>query len=312
MANEDVVGEENVPDGDMEAQRHQHGVLNHNVIDDLEDDHESIDVHGEDSYRAINDHGVINDHGEDPHEAYHEDEDLINIHDENPFENNNGQEDPIHANGELQIRRGTRIRRPSQRFLDLVNSIDENEPLSLKEALNRPNEAKWKEDVKMEYKSLMYKKTWDLVQLPQNRQPLGCKWIFKIKKKVNGSLDKYKARLVAKGYDQIESLDYNEIFSPMVRMATMRLLFGISAILDLELQQMDVKTTFLNGDLNEIVYMQQLEGFFYKETQNLVCLLGRSIYGLRQSPRMWNENISSFLLKLDFIKSIKDNGLYIL
>ena len=75
---------------------------------------------------------------------------------------------------------------------------------------------------------------------------------------------------------------------------------------------MDVKTTFLNGDLNEVVYIQQPKGFIHKETQNLVCLLSKSIYDLRQSPRMWNENISSFLLKLGFIRSIKDNGLYIL
>ena len=130
LANEDVVREKNIPHSDMEA--HQHGVLNHDVIDDLEDDHESIDVHGEDSYGVISDHGVINDHGENSHEAYYEEEDSINTHDENPFENNNGQEDPINANGESQIRRGTKVRRSSQHFLDSINSIDENEPLSLK------------------------------------------------------------------------------------------------------------------------------------------------------------------------------------
>ena len=75
---------------------------------------------------------------------------------------------------------------------------------------------------------------------------------------------------------------------------------------------MDVKSAFLNGDLNEIVYMQQSEGFIHKETQNLICLLIKLVYGLIQSPRMWNENIGSFLLKLGFIRSIKDNGLYIL
>ena len=133
----------------------------------------------------------------------------------------------------------------------------------------------------MEYKSLMDKKTWNLDQLPKDRQPLGCKWVFKIKRKVDGLLDKYKVRLMAKGYDQIEGLDYNETFSPVVKMATMRLLFAISAILDLKLQQMNVKIAFLNGDLNEIVYMQQPEGFILKETQNLICRFGKSIYGLR-------------------------------
>ena len=75
---------------------------------------------------------------------------------------------------------------------------------------------------------------------------------------------------------------------------------------------MDVKIVFLNGDLNKVIYMQQQEGFIHKETQNLVCLFGKSIYGLNQSPRMWNEKINSFLLNLGFIRSIKDNGLYIL
>ena len=151
-----------------------------------------------------------------------------------------------------------------------------------------------------------------MVQLLKNRQPLNCKWIFKFKRKIDGSLDIYKARLVAKEYDQIEGLDYNENFSLVVMMATMRILFAISAILDLELQQMNVKTAFLNGDLNEVIYMQQPEGFIHNETQNLVCLLGKSIYDLKQSPKMWNEKISSFLLKLGFIMGIKDNGLYIL
>ena len=119
-------------------------------------------------------------------------------------------------------------------------------------------------------------------------------------------------RLVAKRYDQIESLDYNETFSLVIWMATMRLLFATSTILNLEVQQMDVKTAFLNEDLNEIIYMQQQKGFIHKQTHNLICLLNKSIYGLKQSPKMWNESISSFLLKLRFIKSIKDNGVYIL
>lgn len=98
----------------------------------------------------------------------------------------------------------------------------------------------------------------------------------------------------------------------MVRIATIRLLFALLAILDLELQQMDVKTKFLNGDLDKVIYMKQPQGFIYKETENFVCLLNKSIYSLKQSPRMWNEHSKSFLSKLGFIRSIKDNGLYIL
>ena len=213
---------------------------------------------------------------------------------------------------EPQVRRGTRVRKPSLKLLESINLVVENDPSTLTEALAREDGEKWKEAILAEYNSLIEKQTWKLVQLPPNRKPLGCKWVFKLKRRADGSLDKYKARLVAKGYDQIEGLDFNETFSPVVRMTTIRLLLAMATNLDCEIQQMDVKTTFLNGDLNETIYMKQPEGFIKKGEQDYVCLLLKSIYGLKQAPRMWNEHISSFLLSLGFTRSVKDNGLYIL
>ena len=104
---------------------------------------------------------------------------------------------------------------------------------------------------------------WELLDLP-GRKAIGNKWIFKVKCRVDGSLDKFKARLVAKGYTQVEGVDYKETFSPVVRLSSVRLLQALVAHLDLELFQMDVKTAFLNGNLEEEIYMDQPIGFVSK------------------------------------------------
>jgi hypothetical protein len=119
----------------------------------------------------------------------------------------------------------------------------------------------------------MDKRTWRLVQLPAGREALDCKWIFRKKLRTNRSLEKYKARLVAKGYDQVVGLDYNETFSPMIKMTTIKLLLASATILDCKIQQMDVNSTFLNGNLNEIIYMKQPKEFIHKVQKRLVCLL---------------------------------------
>jgi hypothetical protein len=104
---------------------------------------------------------------------------------------------------------------------------------------------------------------------------------------------------VAKGYDQVASLDHYEILSPVIKMTIIILLLALATILDCEIQQMDVKTAFLNGVLNRIIYMEQPKKFIHKLQKKHVCLLFKSIYGLKQAPRMWNEYISSCLISLD-------------
>ena len=102
---------------------------------------------------------------------------------------------------------------------------------------------------------------WDLVELPTNSRPVGCKWVFKTKRDAQGQIERYKVRLVAKGYTQQEGIDYKETFSSVSTKDSFQVVLTLVAHFDLELHQMDVKTTFLNGDLSEIMYMKQLDGF---------------------------------------------------
>ena len=126
---------------------------------------------------------------------------------------------------------------------------------------------------------------WELVDLPPRRKTIWNKWVLKVKRKADGSIDRYKARLVVKGYTQWEGIDYEDTFSPVVRFAFIHLILSIVAKHDLEFFQMDVKTTFLNGELDEEIYMAQPTGFEVKGHERKMCRLKRSIYGLKQSSR---------------------------
>ena len=135
---------------------------------------------------------------------------------------------------------------------------------------------------------------WNLVELPARRKPIGSKWMLKKKTNAEGKLEKYKARLVAKGYSQVPGIDFGDIFSPVAKVTSIRLLLSVVAAFDFEVEQMDVKTTFLLGDLEEEIYMKKLEGFMVKVKKELVCKLNKSIYGLKQSPRMWYQKFDTF------------------
>ena len=132
-----------------------------------------------------------------------------------------------------------------------------------------------------EMTSLHKNEAWDLVELPAGRKPIGRKWVFKKKMNVEGKVEKYKARLVAKGYSQVPGIDFGDIFSPVSKVTSIRLLLSVAAAFDFEIEQMDVKTTFLHGDLEEEIYMKQPEGFMVKGKKELVCRLKKSLYGLK-------------------------------
>nr|GEY94531.1 retrovirus-related Pol polyprotein from transposon TNT 1-94 [Tanacetum cinerariifolium] len=163
--------------------------------------------------------------------------------------------------------------------------IEEGEPSTLQEALNNPDASFWKEAMQEEIEALHKNKTWELVPLPGGRKFIGNKWVYKIKRNNDDQVESYRARLVVKGYAQKEGIDFNEIFSPMVRMTTIRVVLEMCATYDLHLEQLDVKTAFLHGNLEEEIYMLQPEGFKQKGKENLVCMLNKSLYGLKQAPR---------------------------
>ena len=134
---------------------------------------------------------------------------------------------------------------------------------------------------------------WDLVVLSAGRKPIGNKWVFKKKTNAEGKVEKYKARLVAKGYSQVSGIDFGDIFSLVAKVTSIRLLLSVAAAFDFEVEQLDVKTTFLHGDLEEEIYMKQPEGFAVKGKKELVCKLKKSLYGLKQSPRMWYQKFDT-------------------
>ena len=117
---------------------------------------------------------------------------------------------------------------------------------------------------------------------------VGCKWVFKHKLDVDGSIERHKTHLVAKGYSQQRGLDYDETFSPVARFESLRMLFALAVQDGLHVHQLDVTTAFLNGKLEEEVYMNHPEGFVEKGKEGLACQLKQSLYGLKQAPRCWN------------------------
>ena len=137
-----------------------------------------------------------------------------------------------------------------------------------------------------------------------------CKWVFKKKIDMDGNIQIYKARLVAKGYKQIHGIDYDETYSPIAMFKSIRILLAIAAYSDYEIWQMDVKTAFLNGTLEEDVYMTQPEGFTFPENAGKVCKLQRSIYGLNQASRSWNLPFDEAIKEFDFIRYEEEPCVY--
>ncbi|CAL2246291.1 unnamed protein product [Prunus armeniaca] len=182
------------------------------------------------------------------------------VHDGNPDEpSSSGVQEK-----EVEPRRGKRTKTPKSFGPDFVSFLTEEEPQTYKEAMASPEAPLWKEAVNSEVESIMQNHTWELVDLPPGNKPIGYKWIFKRKLKADGTIDKYKARLVAKGYRQKEGLDYFDTYSPVSRITSIRMLIAIVAIHNMDIHQMDVKTAFLNGELDEEIYMEQPEGFVVK------------------------------------------------
>jgi len=169
---------------------------------------------------------------------------------------------------------------------------------------------KWKEAMLEEMRALEKNRTWELVDLSQGKQPVGCKWVFTIKHTHEGKVERYKARLVAKGFTQTYGIDYDETFAPVAKMNSVRTLISCAVNLDWNIYQMDVKNTFLHGDLYEEVYMHILPGFETNQTNGKVLRLHQSLYGLKQSPRAWFDRFRQSMLKRGYIQSNADHTLF--
>ncbi|KAL4376081.1 hypothetical protein GQ457_02G039440 [Hibiscus cannabinus] len=150
---------------------------------------------------------------------------------------------------------------------------EDGEPSTFQEAMNSSDASQWMTAMQEEIEALHKNNTWDLVPLPQGKKLIGNKWVFKIKRNGDDQVERYRARLMVKGYAQKEGIDFNEIFSPVVRLTIVRIVLAMCATFNLHLEQLDVKTAFLHGDLEEGIYMLQPEGFEEKEKKNLVCRL---------------------------------------
>lgn len=221
------------------------------------------------------------------------------------------------TNADAPLRRSTRITKvpdylsdyvmlseiEGERLLLLINE----EPWEFEDAIQ---EKVWMEACEEEIASIIKNRTWELVDLPTGAKAIGLKWIFKIKRNSDGSINRYKSRLVAKGYIQRHGIDFEEVFAPVARVETVRFIIALAASNRWEVHHLDVKTAFLHGDLKEDVYVAQPEGFIVKGSEGKVYKLKKALYGLRQAPRAWNEKLNKEFEKLKFVKCSKEPSLY--
>jgi histone deacetylase 1/2 len=189
----------------------------------------------------------------------------------------------------------------------MVSTISDDEPTLAFQALQDP---KWKMAMDTEYDALIHNQTWHLVPKPKGKNIIGCKWVYKVKRKADGSIDRYKARLVAKGYKQRYIIDYEDTFSPMVKAATIRIILSVAVSLGWSLRQLDVQNAFLHGILNEEVYMYQPPGYANKSHPSYVCRLDKALYGLKQAPHAWYACLCAKLIALGFVPSKADTSLF--
>lgn len=212
---------------------------------------------------------------------------------------------------------------PSKRFRQLTEIYDVTEEVELDDdelmlmgtieptSYNKAaTEYSWRQAMKNEIDAVERNNTWELTELPVGKKAIGLKWVFKVKKDANGEVVKHKARIVAKGYVQQQGRDFNEIFAPVTRLETVRLLLALAAKNSWEVHHLDIKSAFLNGELQEEVYVTQPEGFVKEGKEHLVYRLVKALYGLRQAPRAWYAKLSKCLEELNFVRCPYEHAVY--
>lgn len=181
------------------------------------------------------------------------------------------------------------------------------EPSSVTQALQDPQ---WRDAMSAEFNALLQNGTWDLVPR-QSQNVISCRWIFRVKRNPDGSIHKYKARLVARGFQQRPGVDFSETFSPVTKPVTIRIVLTLALSQGWALRQLDINNAFLNGSLDEEVYMLQPPGFAHSCHPDYICRLRKAIYGLKQAPRAWYIALKQFLLTFGFKNSLADTSLFI-
>lgn len=198
---------------------------------------------------------------------------------------------------ERVLRERNKIKRPSRNESginpDSIFLLEVEEPQNYQEAITSPYAVQWKRAMDEEIESLKKNNTWSIVDQQDGGKLVQNRWVYKLKRKPDGSIDKFKARLVTKGYSQRQGIDYHETFSPVVKFDSIRVILAMAAARNMVLHQFDIKTAFLNEKLQETIYMDQPEGY------RNVCKLERCLYGLKQASRCWHERFTLFLKKFN-------------
>jgi hypothetical protein len=189
----------------------------------------------------------------------------------------------------------------------LMCNLLEKEPTCFKEVIQKKE---WADAMTKEYQSIIKNDVLEIVPRPKSKDVVSSKWLYKIKHVVDGSIEKYKARFVARGFSQKEGIDYEDMFAPIARYTSIRTIIALATKMKWKLHQMDVKTAFLNGVIEEEVYIEQPQGFEVEDRKTHVCKLKKALYRLKQAPRAWYGRIDSFLTSLGFTKSKVDSNLY--
>ena len=212
-----------------------------------------------------------------------------------------------------------KIRQPTPAISDSEEDDDMEEalvcsstpdPQTYKQASQSMNVEQWNAAMLEEFNWHLANKTWEIVDLPDGQKAIGSKWVYKTKHNADGTIERYKARVVAKGFHQRPGQDYFETFASTMRQATVRIVLALAAIEDMDLRSVDISYAFTNSDIDVEIYMEQPEGF-KQGKKGQVCRLNKSLYGLKQSSRLWGETLEKVLIKLGFKKTYSDASLYI-
>ena len=190
-----------------------------------------------------------------------------------------------------------------------VGNVEED-PNTYNATMALRDAAFWREAVNDEMDSILSNSTWVLVDLPLSSNTISCKWVFRRKYRTDGTIQTFKARLMTKRFRQKERIDYFDTYAPIARITSIRVLIALAYIYKLVVHQMDIKTAFLNRNLEEEVYMDQPEGFVLSRNERKVCKLVKSLYGLKQAPKQWHEKFDTIILANGFKHNGADKCVY--